>query len=143
MTTRPATVPDPEDLPLIKAVGPAVMVAASVRAGNRDAATDQLADMTREDLETVALALACMTPDKAGFEQILGRCAVSTQRVYRTDATLWSQDEVREAHAAFARQVREPWVIRGEREYQRRRKLRQRELERANRAALEVRAAAS
>lgn len=143
MTKHAATAPDPEDLPLIKATGTAVTVAAAVRAGNRDAAADQLADMTREDLKTVALALACMAPDKAGFEQILARCAVSTQRVYRTDATLWSDDECREAHAAFARREIEPWVRRGEREYQRRRGIRRRAREQANRAALELRSVAS
>ena len=96
-------------------------------------------------LRAVIVLLADMVPDDKSPTELLTERAQDVPRtsdgvpLRRED---WTDQECRDAHTAWThRKERTPWAQVGEREYQRRRKVRRDEIKRVNRQALKVRMA--
>lgn len=100
-----------------------------------------LRKLTGNDLRSIVVLLADMVPDDRRPTELLDRVPRDSQGVplRRED---WTDQECRDAHTAWTyRKERTPWAQVGEREYQRRRKVRRDEMKRVNRQALKARMA--
>lgn len=132
----------PEGDLLVLAVVPAALrLVGHVRDRDVEESHEILATATRRELQALALVLAALAREDATVVDVLEHCDPATRRQFALDPRLWPQEDLRRAHAAFNRRGRTMWAREGEREYQRRRTVRRREMDRVNREALLIRAA--
>lgn len=90
----------------------------------RAQAIAKLAAEERDVEQRVANAWAtfeAIEAEMAGLEQRLAHVFAAAEHIFPAIEDLGADQVRRAAHAAYARGVREPWVIDGERDYQRRR----------------------
>lgn len=127
---------------LVLAVTPeALRLIGHVRARDVEDCHEVLSRANRQELQALALVLASLARENSTVGDVLEHCEPDTRRRFAADPRLWPQEELQRAHAAFNRRERTTWAREGEREYQRRRALRKRAMDRVNREALLIRAA--